>query len=77
MVTLLGTATAADYVAIPPNVTFGGEQTAATFTVIATVDPDADGDESVLIGFGTLPDGVFAGSPAAAAVRCRCPAAGR
>ena len=31
----------------------------------------------VLIGFGTLPDGVFAGSPAAAAVRCRCPAAGR
>ena len=68
VVTLLGTATAADYVAIPSSVTFGVEQTAATFTVTATVDPDADGDESVLIGFGRLPDGVVAGSPAAAAV---------
>ena len=67
-VTLLGTATAADYVAIPSSVTFGVEQTAATFTVTATVDQDADGDESVLIGFGRLPDGVVAGSPAAAAV---------
>ena len=45
---------------------FAADQTAISFTVTATPDTDADGGESVRLGFGTLPDGVFAGSPAAA-----------
>ena len=63
-----GGATAADYSGIPANVTFGASQTARTFTVTATDDSVDDGGESVSIGFGPLPAGVSAGSPAAAAV---------
>ena len=63
-----GGATAADYSGIPANVTFGASQTARTFTVTATDDSADDGGESVSIGFGPLPAGVSAGSPAAAAV---------
>ena len=63
-----GGATAADYSGIPANVTFGASQTARTFTVTATDDSVEDGGESVSIGFGPLPAGVSAGSPAAAAV---------
>ena len=47
--------------------TSGANQTAMTFTVTATDDQAADGGESVSIGFGTLPAGVFGGSPAAVA----------
>ena len=63
-----GGATAADYSGIPETVTFGAGQTARTFTVTATNDSAADGGESVSIGFGPLPAGVSAGSPAAASV---------
>ena len=63
-----GGATAADYSGIPANVTFGASQTARTFTVTATNDSADDGGESVSIGFGPLPAGVSAGSPAATAV---------
>ena len=63
-----GGATAADYSGIPETVTFGASQTARTFTVTATDDSADDGGESVSIGFGPLPAGVSAGSPAAAAV---------
>ncbi len=63
-----GGATAADYSGIPANVTFGASQTARTFTVTATDDSADDGGESVSIGFGPLPAGVSADSPAAAAV---------
>ena len=63
-----GGATAADYSGIPANVTFGANQTSRTLTVTATNDTDSDGGESVSIGFGTLPDGVLAGRPAAAVV---------
>ena len=63
-VTLQGGATAADYSGIPETVTFGADQTAVTFTVTATADTDAETGESVSIGFGTLPEGVFARSPA-------------
>ena len=63
-----GGATAADYSGIPETVTFGASQTARTFTVTATDDSVDDGGESVSIGFGPLPAGVSAGSPAAAAV---------
>ncbi len=63
-----GGATAADYSGVPANVAFGANQTAQTFTVTATSDAGADGGESLSIGFGTLPAGVFAGRPAAAVV---------
>ena len=63
-----GGATAADYSGIPETVTFGASQTATTFTVEATDDSADDGGESVSIGFGPLPAGVSAGSPAATAV---------
>ena len=63
-----GGATDADYTGVPPNVTFGASQTSTTFTVTAVDDSDNDRGESVRIGFGTLPSGVAAGSPATATV---------
>ena len=63
-----GNATAADYSGIPMNVTFAANQTSRTFAVMATAGDGSDGGESVSIGFGTLPEGVFAGSPAATTV---------
>ena len=64
----LGNATAADYSGIPMNVTFAANQTSRTFAVMATAGDGSDGGESVSIGFGTLPEGVFSGSPAATTV---------
>ena len=61
-------ATNADYTGVPPNVTFGASQTSTTFRVTAVDDSDNDRGESVRIGFGTLPPGVAAGSPATATV---------
>ena len=66
--THVGGATAADYSGIPESVTFGPAETSRTFTVMATEDTVDDGGESVSIGFGPLPAGVSADSPAAAAV---------
>ena len=66
--THLGNATAADYSGIPEDVTFAANQRTMTITVTATVGDGSDGGESVSIGFGTLPEGVFAGSPAATTV---------
>ena len=51
-------ATGDDYSGIPASVTFAAGDTSATFTVDATADSTYDDNESVLIGFGTLPDGV-------------------
>ena len=51
-----------DYVAPPTTVTFDTGQTEQTFTFSATQDPDDDDGESVLLGFGTLPDRVSAGT---------------
>ena len=45
-----------------------GRPTSRTFAVMATAGDGSDGGESVSIGFGTLPEGVFAGSPAATTV---------
>ena len=61
-------ATPADYSGIPGSVAFAANQMVTTFTVTATADHIGDGGESVSIWFGTLPDGVFAGRPAAATV---------
>ena len=57
-----GTATAADY-SVPSSVVFAAGQTSKSFTVSATQDgtPGED-NESVQLGFGTLPDGMTTGS---------------
>ena len=65
--TAAGGALAADYTA-PASVTIAAGATAATFTVTATQDSDNDDGEQVTLSFGTLPDGVSAGTPAAATV---------
>ena len=64
----IGGATQADYSGIPGSVTFGANQTAKTVTVTATAGDGSDGGESVSIGFGTLPESVFAGRPATTTV---------
>ena len=59
-------ATAADYSGVPPSVTFTSGQTSTSFTVTATQDTEDDDGESVLLGFGTLPERVTAsGTPTA------------
>ena len=59
-----GGASAGDYSA-PPSVTFesGGGLT-QTITVSAAIDADEESGEHVVLGFGTLPDGVVAGDTA-------------
>ncbi|MXW45113.1 MAG: hypothetical protein F4Z63_03820, partial [Gammaproteobacteria bacterium] len=54
----------ADYSGIPASVTFGKTDTSKTFTVTAADDAIDDDGEWVELNFGTLPDGVTAGSPA-------------
>ena len=63
-----GGATGADYSGVPASVTFGANVTRKTFTVTATDDSADDNGESLSIGFGTLPAGVSAGSPAVVAL---------
>ena len=60
----LGGATGTDYSGVPLNVTFTTEQTQRTFTVTATDDSVDDEGESLLLGFGPLPEGFAPGSPA-------------
>ena len=65
-----GGATDGDYSGVPANtsVTFNSGDTEKSITFVATDDSVDDDDESVLLGFGTLPAGVSAGSPATATV---------
>ena len=51
-------ATSDDYSGIPASVTISAGDTTATFSFDAAADSPYDDNESVLIGFGTLPDGV-------------------
>ena len=51
-----------DYSGVPANVVFNSGDTEKTFTFSATDDAVDDDDESVLIGFGTLPADVTAGT---------------
>ena len=53
---------------ISTQVTFTAEQTTATFTVTAVDDSLNEGDEELLLSFGTLPPGVTAGIPVLAFV---------
>ena len=57
-----GGASDADYSGVPASLTFGSNDTQKTFTFSAIQDSVDDDDESVKIGFGTLPGGVSAGS---------------
>ena len=57
-----GGATGADYSGVPANVTFNAGDTEKTFTFMAEDDTEDDDDESVKLSFGTLPDGVTAGT---------------
>ena len=57
--TVGGTATAtganADFSGVPASVTFGANETSQTFTLMAT-DDDEEMNETVILGFGTLPN---------------------
>ena len=55
-------ATSADYAAISASVTFEPGDTSKTFTFTATDDAIDDDGERVVLGFGTLPDGVTPGT---------------
>ena len=59
-----GGATDGDYSGLAANtsVTFNSGDTEKSFTFAATQDTDDDDDESVLLGFGTLPTGVSLGT---------------
>ena len=50
-----------DYSLSATSVTFGPTETSKTFTFTATQDSVDDDEESVELGFGTLPGGVSAG----------------
>ena len=64
-----GGVTPADYSGVPGTVVFNSGDTSKTFTVTATQDTVDDDNESVLLGFGTMPEeGVTAGSPNQATV---------
>ena len=58
-----GGASAGDYSGVPASVTFNSGETSKTFTVQATASDGFDRGESVLLGFGTLPTGIAAGTP--------------
>ena len=49
-------ATAADYSGVPSSVTFNDGEMSKTFTFTATQDVIDDDNESVQLGFGTMPD---------------------
>ena len=66
-----GGASTADYQGVPENVTFGINDKTKNFTITAVADTVDDDDESILLGFGTLPELVSAGSPNSATVSIR------
>ena len=57
-----GGATSADYSGVPVSITFNAGQTSRQFTFNATDDTVDDDDESVKLGFGTLPPRVSLGA---------------
>ena len=59
-----GTATEhTDYTPVPASVTFGPTETSKTVSVVTVADDSIEGDETVAVAFGALPDGVNAGTP--------------
>ena len=67
-ISLTRTPESGGYSEVPAQVTFSDEQTEQTITLTATDDTADEADETVRLGFGTLPEGVSAGSPASAVV---------
>ncbi len=63
-----GGATPDDWSGVPDAVTFSAGETSQTFTVVAFDDTVEDDGEMVHLGFGVLPAGLSAGSPATAVV---------
>ena len=61
-------ATGADFSGVPSHVTFNAGDTEQEFTFTARHDTDDDDGESVLLGFGDLPDSVSAGDDSTATV---------
>ena len=61
MATNQGDTSNSDYLLSATSVTFGPTDTSKTFTFTATQDSVDDDEESVDLGFGTLPGGVSAG----------------
>ena len=61
MATNQGDTSNSDYLLSATSVTFGPTETSKTFTFTATQDSVDDDEESVDLGFGTLPGGVSAG----------------
>ena len=57
-----------DYSGVPESLTFAATDTEKSFTFTAAADDVDDDDESVALAFGTLPDGVSAGTTAASTV---------
>ena len=57
-----------DYSGVPESLTFAATDTEMSFTFTATADDVDDDDESVGLAFGTLPDGVSAGTTSASTV---------
>ena len=60
--------TGEDWSGVPENVTFGATDTEQSFTLAATQDMVDDDSEGVVLSFGTLPDGVTAGTLSGATV---------
>ena len=59
-----GTTIDDDYSGVPNSMTFNAGDTEATFTFAATQDTADDDGESLLLGFGSLPNAVAAGTAA-------------
>ena len=72
--TLAGGATSADYSGVASSLTFAATSQGATnqaFTVTAFDDTAMDANESLTLGFGTLPQDMAAGTPSTTSVALR------
>ena len=63
-----GGASNSDYSGVPASVVFGAADTSKSFTFTAAADDVDDDGESIALAFGTLPDGVIAGTTSASTV---------
>ncbi len=64
-----GGATSADYDGVPASIVFAIGATAATLQVAALADEENDPGESIVLGFGDLPEAVSAGDLSATTVK--------
>ena len=58
----------ADYSGVPASLAFGSGDTQQSFTFSATVDSKDEDEEQVVLGFGTLPEGVAQGTVSQATI---------